>query len=630
MGRRIIAAARSFLVFCTGHLEPAVREFCFLLHQRARDKLTTDQMMLFTLFAVIIALLMWGRLRHDMVAFGGLISGVLLGLVPAETAFKGFAHPAVMTVALVLVVSAGMIRTGAVNVLARFLSRPDLPISVHILRVGGVGALLSAFMNNVTALALLMPIDVMTAQKAGRSVSLSLMALAFATILGGMVTLIGTPPNLIISGFREQAAGQGFAFFDFLKVGGIVAVSGLLFVAFVGWRLLPRRDVAAGSAAPDSHVSDYVAELVVPENSPAIGMTRTEFEAACEKAEALLIAINRKGRRVYSGAVDTIIELGDILLVEAAPAALEEVRSDSKLAYPDGLSADAPRVAGAGEVLVEVVVTEMSRINGRTARQLRLARDYDCVLLGILRQGRTIRDRLRDTRVVPGDILLMLVPEDREEAIAEQLRVLALDRREVVLKEKRAVLAVTLFVAAIGAVSIGLVTMPIALGAVMVGYVLGKVLSVEELYDHIDWPVIVLLASMIPLGMAMDSTGASAMIANALASFTQGQPSWVALTVLIVTTMVISDVLNNNATAILAAPVGLRLAEATQTNPDTYLMGIAIAASCAFLTPIGHQNNTIVMGPGGYRFADYWRMGLPLELIVITVGIPALLFFWPL
>ncbi|WP_103333685.1 SLC13 family permease [Pseudotabrizicola formosa] len=592
--------------------------------------MTQPQMLLFALFAAIILLMIWGRLRHDIVAFAGLIVGVLIGVVPVDDAFSGFAHPAVVTVALVLVVSAGLIRTGAINALARVLSNPDLPVSLHVLRLGAVGGLLSAVMNNVTALALLMPVDVATARKAGRGAGLTLMALAFATILGGMVTLIGTPPNLIVSGFRADATGTPFGFFDFAWAGGIVAVAGLLFVAFVGWRLVPHRDEGSTPADTEARMRHYVTELVVPEDSKSIDQSKADLRAACEKLGATLIAVKRRGRRVYGAPASIVLEIGDILLVEANPTLLEEVRVELQLAYPDGLAADAPRISLAGEVMVEFVVTDASRIVGRTARQARLAVDHDSVLLGIMRRDRTLHDKLRDTKILAGDILLVLIPETEAEAIADALRLLPLSRRETVTMEKRAVGAVLMFVAAIAAVSLGLVTMPVALGAVVIGYVLFKVLGVEDLYDHIDWPVIILLAALIPLGMAMDSTGASGLIAGALAAATSGLPAWVGLLVLIVSTMFISDVLNNNATAILAAPVGIRLAEATGTNPDSYLMGVAIAASCAFLTPIGHQNNTIVMGPGSYRFSDYWRMGLPLEAIVIAVGMPAILWFWPL
>ena len=592
--------------------------------------MTQDQILLFALFAAIIVLMVWGRLRHDIVAFGGVIVGTLLGIVPVDQTFSGFAHPAAITVALVLVVSAGLIRTGAINALARVLANPDLPVSLHVLRLGAVGALLSAVMNNVTALALLMPVDVATARKAGRGAGLTLMALAFATILGGMLTLIGTPPNLIVSSFRREALGAPFGFFDFAYAGGIVAVAGLLFVAFVGWRLVPQRDDAGAAEDAEARMRDYVAELVVPDDSKSISRTKADLRADCEKLGASLIAVKRRGRRVYGAPRSMVLEVGDILLVEASPTLLEEVRLELQLAYPDGLAADAPRISLAGEVMAEFVVTNASRIVGRTARQARLAVDHDSVLLGIMRRDRTLHDNLRDTRILAGDILLVLIPETEAESIADALRLLPLSRRETVTMERRAVAAVAMFVAAIAAVSLGLLTMPVALGVVVTGYVLARILGVEELYEHIDWPVIVLLAALIPLGMAMDSTGASALVANALAQATAGLPAWVGLVVLMVSTMFISDVLNNNATAILAVPVGISLAETTGTNPDAYLMGVAIAASCAFLTPIGHQNNTIVMGPGSYRFSDYWRMGLPLEVIVTVVGVPAILVFWPL
>ncbi|RGP37998.1 SLC13 family permease [Pseudotabrizicola alkalilacus] len=592
--------------------------------------MTQPQILLFALFAGIVGLMIWGKLRHDIVAFGGVIVGTLLGLVPVEETFSGFAHPAVITVALVLVVSAGLIRTGAINALARVLANPDLPVSLHVLRLGVVGALLSAVMNNVTALALLMPVDVATARKAGRGAGLTLMALAFATILGGMLTLIGTPPNLIVSSFRREALGEPFGFFDFAYAGGIVAVAGLLFVAFVGWRLVPQREDGPVAEDAEARMRDYVAELVVPDESDSIGQTKAELIAACEKLGASLIAVKRRGRRVYGAPGGIVLEVGDILLIEASPTLLEEVRVELKLSYPDGLAADAPRISLAGEVMAEFVVTNTSRIVGRTARQARLAVDHDSVLLGILRRDRTLHDNLRDTRILAGDILLVLIPETQADAIADALHLLPLSRRESVTMERRAVAAVVMFALAIAAVSLGLVTMPVALGAVVIGYVLARVLGVEELYEHIDWPVIVLLASLIPLGVAMDTTGASGLVAEALATATAGLPPWVGLTVLMVSTMFISDVLNNNATAILAVPVGIRLAEATGTNPDSYLMAVAIAASCAFLTPIGHQNNTIVLGPGSYRFSDYWRMGLPLEVIVTAVGVPAILLFWPL
>ncbi|MEI4473195.1 SLC13 family permease [Frigidibacter sp. MR17.24] len=591
--------------------------------------MTSDQITLVSIFALVVALLIWGRWRHDLVAFAGLMAAVVAGIVPADDAFSGFAHPATMTVALVLVVSAGLMRTGAVNLLGRHLTRPEAPVALHLARIGGVGALISAVMNNVTALALLMPLDIQTARKAGRAPSLTLMAVAFATILGGMVTLIGTPPNLIVAGFRAEAGGTPFRMFDFAPVGGAVAVAGLAFICLVGWRLLPRRDDAEG-AGNQSKMRQYVAELVVPEDSRAATLSRADLEEAAQKADATLVALTRRGRRVYAMGGTATAEVGDMLLIHAVPSALEELRLELGLSYPDGREADAPMVAREGQTMIEVVVSTQSRLAGLTARQLRLGQEHDSVLLGIIRRGRTIRSHLRATRIEPGDILLLLVPEAQAEAIVDWLHVLPLDGAEPVVKERSARFAIGLFVLAIAVVATGWISMPVALGIVLGGYVLGGVLTAEELYDHVDWPVIVLLGALMPLGMAMDTTGTSGLIAEGIARMTDGLAPWVAVAVLLVATMCLSDVLNNNATAILAAPVGIRLAEATGTNPDTYLMAVAVGASCAFLTPIGHQNNTIVLGPGGYRFTDYWRMGLPLEVIVVAVGLPVLLLVWPL
>ena len=593
--------------------------------------MTQPQIILFGIFAAVVILMIWGRWRHDLVAFAGLIAGVLLGVVPEEAAFSGFGHPATMVVALVLVATAGLMRSGAVALLTKYLSRPDWPVSLHIALMGGVGTILSGFMNNIAALAILMPTDMAVARKAGRAAALTLMPLAFTTILGGMLTLIGTPPNLIVSGFRQQALGEPFRMFDFLPVGGAVAAAGLAFVALIGWRLLPARVTAIPSEEAEAKIRDYVAELVVPPESPLVGQMVGEFEALADKADVEILAVQRNGARLPGLTQAITLEEGDVLLIEAAPSALDEFRSGQKLAFPDGHGESIPRAGGGGQSLVECVVPENARVAGKTARGMRLSSNYNTVLMGIQRRGRTIRQNLRHVRIEPGDILLLLMPEDRDEEIVAALGCLPLDGAwHSVTRESRMWLAVGLFIGAIAATTAGLVTMPIALGAVVTLYVLTGVLNMAELYDHVDWPVIVLLGAMIPLGMAMDSTGGSALIASGLAALVQGYPAWVALLLLMVATMCLSDILNNNATTIIAAPVGVRLAEQLGVDPDAFLMGVAVSASCAFLTPIGHQNNTLILGPGGYRFGDYWRMGLPLELIVLAVSVPALLMFWPL
>ncbi len=590
-----------------------------------------DQVMLFAIFAGVFAMFAWGRVRYDLVAFSGLILGVVLGVVPADAAFAGFGHPATVIVALVLIASAGLSRSGVVSMLTRGVVNPDRSTPLHIVILGGLGAVMSAFMNNIAALALLMPVDRQVARKAGRAAALTLMPLSFATILGGMVTLIGTPPNIIVSTFRQDELGSPFRMFDFAPVGLLVAGAGLAWVALVGWRLIPKR--AAQKTAEDEF-ADYVAELVVPEDAKVIGQRVSELEEAAEKADVAILALIRGGKRRHGGARSIALQADDVLLIEGSSDSLDEFRSALKLAFPKGKDDDddkRPTAVGGGQVLIEAVAQHDSRITGRTAQSIGLGWRQNAILMGISRSGRTIRDRARRTVVQPGDILLVLAPEETAEQVIDWLGCLPLAGRSLaVTQDRKANFGLALFAGAVVAASLGAISMPIALGVVVIGFVLGRVLSGTDIYASVDWPVIVLLGSMIPLGLALDQTGGTALIAGGLTAATAGLPVWVSLLVLTVVTMTLSDILNNNATTILAAPIGIRTAEQLGVSPDPFLMAVAVAASCAFLTPIGHQNNTVILGPGGYRFGDYWRMGLPLEIIVLAVGIPAILVFWPL
>ncbi len=590
--------------------------------------MTTDQIILFTLFAAVFAMLLWGRFRYDLVAFSALMLGVVLGVVPTEDAFTGFGHPATLVVALVLIVSAGLVRSGAVFLITRTLVDSTRPLAGHIALMGGIGAILSAFMNNVAALALLMPVDIQTARKAGRNPGLSLMPLGFATILGGMVTLIGTPPNIIIAGIREDALGEAYRMFDFAPVGGIAALAGLAFVALIGWRLIPQRD---GETAGATDLAEYVAELTVPEESDHIGKRLAELDGDAEKTDVAIIGLIRDGKRRYGRAANSVLKAGDTLVLEARPDALDEFRSALKLDFSDSKRQELLTAAGDGLEVIEVVVPEAARIAGKTAQGVGLAWRQNTILMGISRQGQRITKHMRQTEIQPGDILLLLCPRDRGSDVTEWLGCLPLAQRGLnVTANEKVWLAIGIFAAAVAAASIGLLYLPIALGLVVVAYVLARVLPITEIYTHIEWPVVVLLGSMIPLGAALETSGGTELIAGALVTLTDGMPAWAILTVLMVVTMTLSDLLNNTATTIVAAPVGIQMAQTLQVSPDPFLMAVAVAASSAFLTPIGHKNNTLILGPGGYKFGDYWRMGLPLEIIVVAVSIPAILVFWPL
>lgn len=585
-------------------------------------------MTIFALFGAVFGLLLWGRFRYDIVAFSALMAGVVLGVVDSKDAFSGFGHPATLVVALVLVVSAGLVRSGAVLLITRTLIDSSRSLGAHITLMGAVGGILSAFMNNVAALALLMPVDIQTARKAGRAPGLSLMPLSFATILGGMVTLIGTPPNIIIAAIREESLGAPFKMFDFAPVGGIAAIAGLAFVALIGWRLIPARE-DGGITSED--LDAYIAELVVPKGSKHIGKRLAELEEIADKSDVVLIGLMRDGKRRYGRARNAELRAGDALVLEATPDALDEFRSTLDLAVADSTREEQLRADGEGVEIIEVVVTAESRLAGRTAQAVGLVWRQRTVLLGISRRGRKITSQLRKTELEAGDILLLLIPRDTGADVTEWLGVLPLANRGLAVTENSKVwLAIGMFAGAVVAASMGLIYLPIALGIVVIAYVLAKIVPLSELYTHIEWPVVVLLGSMIPLGAALEKSGGTELIAGSLVSLTQGMPAWAVLTVLMVVTMTLSDVLNNTATTIVAAPVGIQMAQTLDVNPDPFLMAVAIAASSAFLTPIGHKNNTLILGPGGYGFGDYWRIGLPLEIIIVAVSIPAILVFWPL
>jgi di/tricarboxylate transporter len=591
--------------------------------------MTTDQIILFTLFGLVFAFLLWGRFRYDLVAFGALLIALILGVVPKDQAFSGFGHPATIIVALVLVVSRGLTNSGAVDMVARKLIDAGRSLSAHIGMMAGIGAVLSAFMNNVAALALLMPVELQAASRAGRSPGLTLMPLAFATILGGLVTLIGTPPNIIIAQFRADALGEPYHMFDFAPVGLACALAGIAFVALVGWRLIPKAVGEHDSPRELIDLAGYIAELVVPEGSPAIDRLVRDLDADAEEADAVVVGLVRNGKRLPGRARASTIRAGDILVVEAAPDAIDRLKGSLKL---EAIGEDRHEAAaGAGMALMEVVVQDDSRILGRSSDDVRLMRRHNVTLLGVSRQGRRFTARVRRLPIEAGDILLLLGSPDRLPEVANWLGALPLAARGLqVTQYRKAGLAVAIFAAAIAAASFDLIYLPVALGCVAALFVITDIVPLREVYDHIEWPVVVLLGSMLPLGAALETSGGTALIAANIVGLTQGLPAAVVLTVLMVVTMTLSDVLNNTATTVIAAPIAVDIAGRLGSNPDPFLMAVAVAASCAFLTPIGHKNNTLIMGPGGYGFGDYWRMGLPLEIIVIAVAIPMILLVWPL
>jgi len=587
-----------------------------------------DQIILFLLLACVFGLLIWGRWRYDLVAFSALMVALIAGVVPAGQAFSGFGHPATAIIALVLIVSRGLSNSGAIDMLARRVTEATHSVSQHVARMAGVAAVLSAVMNNVAALALLMPIDIEVAAKAKRSPALTLMPLSFATILGGLVTLIGTPPNIIIAAFRESRLGEPFGMFDFTPVGSVCALVGVAFIALVGWRLIP---AARGEHAPASELrdlADFIAEVDVPEDSPAIGQRVRDLDETADEHEIVILGLIRHGQRLPGMARRVEIMAGDVLVVQASPKAIDKLVGALGLHY-------ARQDKGKGTLdgpdlgLMEVVVPQGARIERRSARSLDLLYRHGVNLLGVSRQGTRFRERVGRLEIQAGDILLLLGPTERLPEVATWLGCLPLAERGLqVVQWDKAGLAVGIFAAAVALATFGLLDLAVALGCVAALYVLLEILPLRQVYDAVEWPVIVLLGAMIPIGQALETSGGTALIAGGIASLATSPT--VVLALLMVVTMTLSDVMNNTATAVIAAPIALDVAARLEVDPDPFLMAVAVAASCAFLTPIGHKNNTLILGPGGYRFGDYWRMGLPLEVLIVSVGIPMILLVWPL
>ncbi|WP_152625217.1 SLC13 family permease [Cellvibrio sp. OA-2007] len=625
-----------------------------------------QQLLISIILCATMGLFLWGRWRHDLVASGALLSAVLLGVVPVEQAFLGFAHPAVITVACILVLSRGLQISGAVDVLAHRLLPSNSGIGLSLLALIGLGALLSSFMNNVGAMALLMPIALKLAQRLELPPGQVLMPLAFGTILGGMTTLIGTPPNLIVSGFRAtHSQGEGFGLFAFAPVGVAVALVGIIFIVFIGWRLVPKRE-QPGIAGFESGA--YLTEVKVPEKSATIGKSLYELEQSLEDSGAQILALIRNDLRLLAPnahrriqALDTlvieveaksiasILTRAELVLAETKPTTSDTASSDtqqeSNLASSSPTAADTEngdkKPADSADTkenhsdhaaqLIELVVLPNSSLSGTSAAISRLRYHYGINLLAISRQGRRSTVRLKAMRIKPGDLLLLQGSAEAVAEFATDTSCVPLAERELhIPSPRKAWRATGLMLVTLGLVLTGLVPAEIAFAlGVLVALITGVVPS-SDLPKSIDSSVIVLLAMLIPIAEAMSSTGTAALIAQILLNYLAQDHAVLGLIVILVVTMFLSDLMNNAATAAMMCPIAVGLASALNANPDTFLMAVAIGSSCAFLTPVGHQNNTLILGPGGFSFGDYWRLGLPLELLVLITSVPVLLWVWPL
>lgn len=590
--------------------------------------MTLDQRLAFGILFLALVLFASGKLRHDIVALISLIAVSLAGLVKPAEILSGFGHPAVITVAAVLVVSAALRSSGLVDVIVRRIVPLTKTTTGHIGILTGVVALASSFMNNVGALAVMLPVALATAAERGRPPAMLLMPIAFGSMLGGMITLIGTPPNIIIASFRRSYTDTSFGMFDFAWVGLPIAVIGILFIALGAWRLIPRE--RKGGVAPEDMFSleEYVIEVRVGSKSPLIGRRVAHMETAAGDDIAIAARVRKDGQ-LYPPESWQPVEADDLFILRADPAELSEFLSEQGLELVGSGGDPRADIKSSDLKLLEAIIGPNSPLIGFGPRTLKRLAGDEFDLFAVARRGEPIGGRLHNVRFQTGDVLLLQTREEWDQQLSSDLGLLPLPERGLRLGEGRRLgTAFTIFGGAIVMSMAGVVPISVAFLAAIVLYVITGILPLRDLYRHIDWPVVVLLGAMIPVGQALQNTGSDKLIAESIAGMADTLPLWALITVLLVVTMVLTDIINNAATALIMAPISIAIAQALGANPDAFLMTIAIGASCSFLTPIGHQSNTLVMGPGGYRFSDYWRLGLPLEIVVALVAVPAILFFW--
>lgn len=580
-----------------------------------------------TLLAALIFFI-WGKWRYDVVALGALLIGAISGVVEKGTVFSGLSHPAVVTVGAILVISRGLILSGVVDSIGIYLQRFGEKPTIQIFVLGCAVWVLSAFMNNVGALALFMPVAIQWGRKTSTSPGLLLMPMAFASLLGGLLTEIGTPPNLIISSIRESATGERFGMFDFTVVGLATGVAGLLFIGLIGWRLIPKR-LEKTSREDIFQMAEYTTEVRIPDTSRWSGKPVRDLKLS-KDGEIIILGIVRGQIRIIGPSSMEIVKSGDVLILEGNTEALNKLAKTSDIEFVGEKNFVKEILSEDEKGLFEAVVLPGSIMVDRTAKSLNMRWRYGLNLVAVARKGQRLRTRIGTIVFQPGDLLLF---QGRPDVMSESMQVLGTiligNRGRLGSKPSDMWKAVLPFLVSVGLVAFGVLPVEISFTLCSFIFLVSKVLTLREAYSSVEWPILILLASMIPLGVAFESTGAAGTLANIIYDLGGGMSPVAGLSWLMVFTVLLTNLINNAAAAVLMAPIGLEMATKFDSNPDPFLMGVAMAASAAFMTPIGHQSNTLVMGPGGYRFEDYWRMGLPLTLVFFLMAIPTILYCWP-
>ena len=585
-----------------------------------------DQIIILGLLILMVGLFIWGRWRYDAISLGILSVFVLFGYIQPDEAFKGFSHPAVITVALVLLISKGLERSGFISVIGRKLQAYANSEIQFMISITFFAAILSSFMNNIGAMAMLLPITLGICQKMNWNPSKFLIPLSFASILGGMNTKIGTPPNIIISEFRNDFADKDFAFFDFSFAGVPVSILGILFMALIGWRLIKLRPINSENN-PLIELEDYLVEMVVTKNSKLIDKRALDFRQELDTDTALMGQIDENGKKIEIHGNQKLYE-GQILIMKINPDMVADIQQEF------GLDIDSENDLTSIEDLggIEAIIIPKSRLIGRKYQYFKRLIGRDLSLLGLWRRGLKFRFRLSNEIFKVGDVLL-IANRGEKNNISEKLELaglMPLWQREfdVARDPTKIFIAFGLFAICLLLVIFNYVPIVVAFLICVIGFVSSKLLTGEGVYRHIDWPVVILLAAMIPIGNTLISYGITDSVSSYLAGLsTVVDYVWLVVLIMIIT-MFLSDIINNAATAVIMAPLAVSLADKINQPIEPFLMSVAIGASCAFLSPIGHQCNTLVMAPGNYKFGDYWKVGLPLEILIILISVPAIIFYW--
>ena len=591
--------------------------------------MTLQQGLAFGLIALTIGAFVWGRFRYDLVALVALVAGLALGIIPAQASFDGFKNDVTVIIACALIVSAAFARSGIVELAMRRVLPLLKTEQSQVPVLTGAVTLLSMVTKNVGALAIMMPVALQVARRTGSAPSRLLMPMAFGAMAGGMVTLVGTAPNIIVAEVRQEVMGQPFGMYDFAPVGLALTALALAFLAF-GYRVLPKNRQGATSLNAALAANAYSTEVSAPEDWAPGSMTVSAL-VDCGDGEVRITALIRGGKRRTGPRGNVVVKPGDVLLVEGEQQALEEFIARSRLKLirenrPITIDNGAEDIA-----IVEAVVGRNSPLQGQSIKQADLYGQHGINLLGVSRSGYELTQQLRTAKLSPGDIVLLQGAEQGLPTALKALDLLPLAEREVRLgsARKRFLPAVVLTIA-MTLVGFGVVPVAVAFfGAAVVIVALGG-LKIREAYSALDGPLLVLIAALIPVSDAIQQTGGSDLIAGLLRDLFVGLPGILAIAGVMLASMAVTPFLNNAATVLIVAPIGATLARQLGFNPDPFLMAVAVGAACDFLTPIGHQCNTLVMGPGGYKFSDYPRLGAPLSLLVLLAGPPLIIQVWPL